>query len=140
MQFGSGPQLAAQCDPPPQAPDGWRAWLPEIDGPIPEALEIRARSLIADPASALGATESFPLSGVTALLRVEPHIWGRDEQGSLIPGCFRAAGVYLPDSDANETITPPVPVTKGKLEKTIGVLTVASLVVGTIATLSSLGR
>lgn len=84
----------------------------------------------------LGATESYPLPGVTTLIRVEPRIWGRDAQGELVQGCFRSGGIYLPDG---ETVTPPSS-PDDKLSKTIGILTAVSLVVGTAATLVTWGK
>jgi hypothetical protein len=136
-QFGAGPQLAAQCPIAP-IPEGWRAWLPDADGPIPDALAKRAAALAADSGVALGATESFPLPGVTALIRVEPRVWGRDAQGGLIEGCFRAAGIFLPSgAPEGAGITPP---SSSGWDKAIAVLTVASLAVGTAATLHAWGQ
>jgi len=136
VQFGAGSQLAAQCPTAP-IPDGWRAWLPESDGPVPDALAQRAKAVVDDPSVPLGATESYPLPGVTTLIRVEPHVWGRDEGGNLVQGCFRGAGIYLPSGTAaGAGVTPP---TSSKLDRTIGVLTVASLAVGTVATLAAWG-
>lgn len=85
----------------------------------------------------LGSTESYPLPGVTVLLRVEPRVWGRDEQGKLVQGCFRVGGIFLPASLPGG-VTPPAE--DAKLNKTIGWLTAASLVVGTAATLFTWGR
>jgi len=135
MQFGPGSQLAAQCVP-VLPPGGWRPWTPELDGPVPDTLGARARALAADPAVELGATEAIPLTGVTALIRVEPRMWQLDQAGALTQGCFRTGAIYLPII-ATETVTPPTERTK--LDKTIGVLTVVSLVIGTIATLVSFG-
>lgn len=131
-QFGAGSQLAAQCPVAP-APDGWRLWN-EADGPVPDALARRARAVVDDPAVQLGSTESYPLPGVTTLIRVEPRLWGRDEQGNPVQGCFRASGIYLP-SGATEGagITPPAP--SSGWDRAIAILTVASLAVGTAATL-----
>jgi hypothetical protein len=94
----------------------------------------RAQALVNDQGAQLGSTESFPLPGVTTLLRLEPRVWGRDEKGALVQGCFRSGGIYLPVG------APPgagavVPPSTDKLSKTIGVLTVMSLAVGTAATL-----
>ena len=124
MQFGVGPELAAQCPQSP-TPDGWRAWL-ESDGPIPDALAKRAAAVGADLSVPLGATESYPLPGVTVLMRVEPHTWGRDDKGNLTQGCFRAVGIYIP---AIEEVRPPTE-GRNKLDTTVGVLTAASLVIG----------
>lgn len=138
MQFGAGPELAAQCSR-VDIPDGWRAWLPESDGPIPDGLSKRAAALAADTNITLGATESYSLPGVTTLIRVEPRAWSRDEKGDFVQGCFRSVGIYLPD-DAPEgagKITPPS--TSG-LDKAVGVFTVVSLVVGTVATLAAWGK
>ncbi len=93
-QFGVGPDIAAQCPLAP-TPDGWKAWG-DPDGPIPDALAKRAQALVADTSIPLGTTESFPLPGVTTLIRVEPNAWSRNAQGNLVQGCFRAANVYLP--------------------------------------------
>jgi hypothetical protein len=131
MQFGPGSQLAAQCVP-VLPPGGWRPWTPELDGPVPDTLAARARALADDPATELGATEAIPLTGVTALIRVEPRLWQLDQAGALTQGCFRAGAIYLPIV-ATETITPPTE--RSKWEKAVTVLTVASLAVGTIATL-----
>lgn len=133
-QFGPGSALAAQCPRVPP-PDGWRAWLPDADGPIPDALAERVQALIDDQGAPLGATESYPLPGVTTLVRLEPRVWGRDVQGTLVQGCFRSVGIYLPAG------TPPAASgaapSSDKLAKTIGVLTVMSLAVGTVATLAN---
>ena len=113
-------------------PPLWRPWAPELDGPIPPTLLARANDLAVLPA---GTTESFPLPGVTALIRAEPSVWGRDEKGDLVPGCFQVGAVYLPT--AHETIVAP---TKGgltKLEIAVGALTIVSLTVGTIATIAA---
>src|SRR5689334_22404057 len=95
-QFGAGSELTAQCPRLP-LPVGWRPWS-EADGPIPTSLAQRAIALSADQTLPLGATESYPLPGVTALVRVEPHVWAPDPQGVLVPGCFRAAAIYLPEN------------------------------------------
>jgi hypothetical protein len=135
VQFGAGSALAAQCPRVP-LPDGWRAWV-EADGPVPDALATRAQAIAADQAVPLGATESFPLPGVTTLIRVEPHAWGRDAQGALVAGCFRAGAIFLPSGTADGAgITPPQESGSGKL---VAGLTVASLAVGIIATLASFG-
>mgnify|MGYP003693895425 CR=1 FL=1 len=65
-RFGVGPEFSAQC-PRAEVPDGWRAWVPEVDGPVPEALTKRAAAFAADPTIPLGSTESYPLPGVTVL-------------------------------------------------------------------------
>jgi hypothetical protein len=132
-QFGVGPELAAQC--PSIAPlIGYRPWT-SVDGPIPDALAARAMAAAADLSVDLGATESFPLPGVIAVIRVEPHVWGPDTQGALVEGCFRAGGVYLPVGDAQQEISTPT--SADSLSKTIAILTAVSLAVGTIATLAS---
>lgn len=136
MQFGAGPELAAQCSR-VDMPDGWRAWT-DAEGPIPDGLSKRAAALVADTNISLGATESYPLPGVTTLIRVEPRAWSRDEKGDFVQGCFRSSGIYLPD-DAPEgagKITPP----SSGLDKAVGVFTVVSLVVGTVATLATWGK
>lgn len=133
-QFGAGPTLAAQCPRVPP-PDGWRAWLPETDGPVPDALASRAQAFASDASIPLGATESYPLPGVTTLLRIEPRVWGRDAQGGLVQGCFRTGGIFLPDG-SSEPVTPP---TAG-IDKAVGVLTAVSLAVGTVVTLSTWKR
>jgi hypothetical protein len=132
-QFGPGSQLAAQCPEVP-APDGWRPWI-DADGPIPDALGKRAQALVDDQALPLGTTESYPLPGVTTLLRIEPHTWGRDENGNLVQGCFRATGVYLPSrAPSAEGISQGMSTTN----KVIAGLTVVSLAVGIAATVRSL--
>ena len=134
-QFGAGPELAAQCPRVP-APDGWRAWQ-DADGPMPDVLAKRSKGLVDDQSVPLGTTESYPLPGVTTLIRVEPHMWSRDESGSLIQGCFRSAGIYLPSgAPSAESITAPMSSTT----KLIGGLTVVSLTVGIVATAVSLRK
>jgi hypothetical protein len=133
-QFGAGPELAAQCPTVP-APDGWRPWT-DAEGPIPEALEKRAAAFVADLSIPLGSTESYPLPGVTTLIRIEPRVWSRDAVGNLVQGCFRSGGIYLPDGG----VTSPQEKGGSGWEKTIAVLTVASLAVGTAATLYSWGK
>ncbi|MFZ1005936.1 MAG: hypothetical protein WAN65_03810, partial [Candidatus Sulfotelmatobacter sp.] len=74
------------------------------------------------------------------LIRVEPRVWGHDAQGNSIQGCFRAVGAYRP-SDETPTpgaVTPPVP--DSSLNRTVGIFTVVSLAVGTIATVVSMKR
>jgi hypothetical protein len=88
----------------------------------------RAQALIDDASLPLGTTESYPLPGVTAFLRLEPHVWSRNEKGELIQGCFRSVGIYLPD-DAPEGAGVYTP-EKDKWERAATILTVASLVVG----------
>lgn len=131
-QFGAGSELAAQC-PVASAPEGWRYWV-DADGPVPDALGTRAKALAADTSVPLGTTESFPLPGVTSMLRVEPQTWGRDATGTLVQGCFRATGIYLP------TGTPEGVNAPSKWERAVTVLTVASLVVGIGATLATWGK
>lgn len=133
VQFGAGTELAAQCPNVP-APDGWKPWFPDVDGPVPEALAKRAAAFANDASVPLGSTESYPLPGVTTLIRIEPRVWLRDATGNLAQGCFRAPGIYLP----SDGVTPPEK--GGGWEKTIAVLTVASLAVGTAATLYSWGK
>lgn len=114
-------------------PDGWKPWT-DAEGPIPDALAHRANALAGDSAVPLGTTESYPLPGITTLIRVEPRIWSRDAQGALVQGCFRAGGVYLPV----DTVSPPTE--NDSLARTISVLTVVSLAVGTAATLAAWGK
>lgn len=135
-QFGSGAELAAQC-PRVSTPDGWRPWT-DADGPMPDVLAKRSKSLVDDQSVPLGTTESYPLPGVTTLMRVEPHLWGRDKTGNLIQGCFRAAGIYLPSAAPSaESITAP---TMSGTTKAIAGLTVVSLSVGIIATVAALRK
>ncbi len=132
-QFGTGPTLAAQCPSAP-TPEGWRVWTVDVDGPLPDALAKRALALASDPAVPLGATESYPLPGVTTLIRVEPRVWGRDAQGDLVEGCFRVGGVFLPNgTPEGASVTPPA--SSSKWDRAITILTVASLAVGTAATI-----
>jgi hypothetical protein len=133
-QFGAGPELSAQCPTVP-APDGWRLWT-DAEGPIPEALEKRAAAFASDASVPLGSTESYPLPGVTTLIRVEPRVWARDASGNFVQGCFRSTGIYLPSEGS---VIPPEKGGSG-WEKAIAVLTVASLAVGTAATLYSWGK
>lgn len=133
-QFGAGSELAAQC-PRVSSPDGWRPWV-DADGPIPDTLAHRAQTMSDDISVPLGTTESYPLPGVTTLVRVEPHTWARNAQGALVQGCFRSVGIYLP-YDAPSLIPPT---SNESLSKTIGVLTVVSLAVGTAATLAAWGK
>jgi len=130
-QFGAGPEFAAQCPSAP-TPDGWRAWL-DSDGPIPDALAKRAQALVDDQSIPLGSTESFPLPGVTTLLRLEPRTWSRNAQGALVQGCFRSIGIYLPGG------APAVAASSGPstLDKVVGVLTAISLVAGIGASIAS---
>lgn len=131
ISYGQGNEFAAQCQT-ASAPDGWRNWI-DADGPIPDALAKRAKAIIDDPSVPLGATESYPLPGVTTLIRIEPRVWGRNENGDLVQGCFRAAGVYIP-AGAPEGAGVASP-SKSGWDRAIAVLTVASLSVGTAATL-----
>lgn len=134
-QFGAGPELAAQCPQVP-IPDGWRPWIIETDGQIPDALAKRAAAVAADSALPLGVTESYPLPGVTTLIRVEPHAWGRNATGDLVEGCWRAGAIYLPSGASAAATT----TSSNKTAKVVGVLTAVSLVVGIGATLASLGN
>lgn len=133
-QFGAGSELAAQCPTVP-APDGWKPWT-DADGPVPEALEKRATTFAADTTIPLGATESYPLPGITTLIRIEPRVWTRDGVGNLVQGCFRSAGIYLPSL----MVAPPQERDGSGWQKAIPVLTVLSLAVGTAATLYSWGK
>ena len=137
-QFGAGAQLADQC---PQAPtpDGWRVWVITSDGPVPDALVTRATALATDTSVPLGTTESYPLPGVTTLIRVEPQTWGKDQAGALVRGCFRGSSVYLPVAPVPTpgSVTPPTE-PDSRLTHTVNVLTAVSLAVGTVATIASL--
>jgi len=130
-QFGAGPQFAAQC---PRAPwlVGFRPWT-DADGPVPAPLAARATALAGDSTVALDTTESFPLPGVTALVRVEARPWLRGADGSLAEGCFRVGGVYLP---IDSPPTAPARRDEG-WSRTVAILTAASLGVGLLATVSS---
>jgi hypothetical protein len=132
-QFGTGPQLAAQC-PRPDAMDGWRLWSPDWDGPIPDALAQRAQTMAMDTAVPMGTVESFPLPGVVALIRVETHVWGPDGAGKLAAGCYRVAGLYLPVE--KRTLVQPV-TRESTWTKTAAVLTAVTLSIGLAATLTS---
>lgn len=133
-QYGAGSALAAQC-PRVTTPEGWRPWLEDADGPIPDSLSKRAQALSIDGSVSLGSTESYPLPGVTVLIRVEPRAWGRDNQGNLVEGCFRVGGIYLPTmATPTGAITPPSG-GNDKLTKAVGILTATSLAVGTVATI-----
>ena len=136
MQFGVGPDLAVQCQQ-AHVPDGWRAWFYDADGPVPDALAKRATAMASDQNVPLGTTESYPLPGVTTLIRVEPRVWGKDASGAPAQGCFRTASIYLPSGSAAAAgITAP---SDAGLNRTVGVLTVVSLAVGTAATLAAWG-
>ncbi|RPH62420.1 MAG: hypothetical protein EHM89_05620 [Acidobacteria bacterium] len=90
--------------------------------------------MVDDPAVPLGTTESYPLPGVTTLIRLEPHSWSRNSDGDLVQGCFRAGGIYLPSgSPSAEGITAP----ESSTNKLIGGLTIVSLAVGIAATVAS---
>jgi len=105
---------------------------------VPDALAKRATAVAADDNVPLGTTESFPLPGVTTLIRIEPRTWLRDPQGNLVEGCFRAGGIYLPSgAPPAPGVTPP---TTDGLTKAVGVLTVASLAIGTVATIATWGK
>lgn len=134
MQFGAGPQFAAQC-PPVSPPEGWRPWA-DADGPIPHALQARAADLAAQ--AEIGAAEHFQLPGVVTLIRVEPRAWKRDENGTVVQGCFQTGVVYLPAP--TEVIIPPEKGGLTRLEIAVAVLTVVSLGVGIAATISSWGK
>lgn len=136
MQFGTDASLAAQCAQAP-TPDGWRVWT-DADGNKPDALVKRAAALTADQGVPLGTTESFPIPGNITMIRIEPHVWGRDDKGNLVQGCFRAAEVYLPAGSAPGAGIRPPQVDGWSRAATI--LTVASLSVGTVATVTSLRR
>jgi hypothetical protein len=136
-QFGPGAPLAAQC-PQVSVPDGWRAWT-DADGPLPPALLARAQAIANDTSVVPGATESFPLPGVTTLLRLEPRDWMRDDQGNLIEGCFRVTGIYLPLPATSSTQAPSASAPEDKVSKTVGVLTVVSLAVGILGSLAAWG-
>lgn len=126
VAYGAGAGYAAKC-PRGVIPQGFRYWNEPEDGPIPSALVARANALADDLSIPLGATESYPLSGVAALLVVEPHTWTRDRQGNLIEGCFHACGAYVP---TGEKPAPPVVAPMTGLSKTAAILTIASLSVG----------
>ena len=86
----------------------------------------------------LGTTESFPLPGITTLIRVEPRIWSRDAQNNLVQGCFRAGAIYLPSgaaAGAGQGVTAP---SDASLNHTVAILTAVSLAVGTVATVATL--
>ena len=132
-QFGPGTQLAAQC-PRPDAPDGFRLWSPDWDGPVPDTLAQRATVMAKDSSVPMGAVEGFPLPGVVALIRVETHVWGLDGAGKFVAGCFRVAGVYLP----LETRTLVQPLTRESVfTKGAAILTAITLSIGLVARLSA---
>ena len=105
---------------------------------MPEALAQHAERMAADQAVPLGTTESHPIPGITTLIRVEPRVWARDAQGTLIQGCFRVGTIYLPSgTPAIMTATAP---SMSRMEKAVLVLTAASLTVGITATLVRWGK
>ena len=104
---------------------------------MPDVLAKRSKSLVDDQSVPLGTTESYPLPGVTTLIRLEPHLWSRDPAGNLTQGCFRAAGIYLPSrAPSAETITAPMSGTT----KLLGGLTMVSLAIGIVATAATLRK
>lgn len=107
---------------------------------MPDALAQRAQALADDQSVTLGSTESYPLPGVTTLIRVEPHVWAKNAQGDFTEGCFRVGGVYLLASDPSAAGVATAAASSDGLSKTIGILTVASLAIGTAATLASWGK
>lgn len=137
MQFGAGQELAAQCPRVPH-PEGWRVWS-EADGPVPTGLLQRAQTMVENQGLPLGATQSFPLPGVMALIMVEPRAWGRDAQGAFTPGCFRAAGIYLPAHPprSNESTAKS---SGDRLATAVNIFTVVSLGIGIVASLVTWGK
>lgn len=112
----------------------------DANGPIPDGLAQRAQTMANDQTVSLGATQSYPLPGVVTLIRVEPRVWSRDATGEPVTGCFRVGGIYLPSGatpDASD-VTPPED--SDTLSKWVGGLTVVSLLVGTLATISTWGK
>lgn len=102
---------------------------------MPDALSRRATAVATDQSVPLGTTESYPLPGVTTLIRVEPRAWARDDKGTLTQGCFRAGGIYLPiESAAGAGIAAPT----DTWAKPVEILTAVSLAVGTVATIATL--
>jgi hypothetical protein len=99
----------------------------------PTDLTKRANALAADSSIPLGTTESFPLPGVVTMIRVEPQIWGRNDKGDLVQGCFRVGSIYLPAASSGMTF-PPI----SGWSKAGAILTVLSLSVGTVATVVSM--
>lgn len=134
-QFGPGAQLAAQCPRPP-APDGYRLWNTDADGPVPDDLAKRAVAMALDASVPMGTVASYPLPGVVALVRIETHVWGPDGAGKVVTGCFRVAGVYLP-SDTPEIVRPPIVVHGDEWAKAVAILTAISLTFGLVAKLPS---
>jgi hypothetical protein len=99
----------------------------------------RSKALVDDPAIPLGTTESYPLPGVTTLMRVEPSLWGR-VGSDLVQGCFRSAAIYVP---AQSALVKSIEEKKEGISQTtklIGGLTIVSLTVGIIATVTSLRK
>jgi len=133
--YGSGPAYAAQC-PAPVIPAGYRYWNPDIDGPVPAPLAARAQAVASDQTVPLGATESFPLPGVTVLIVCEPHAWSTDAAGNAVEGCFHGATVFLPTGAA----PPAAPTAPSSLSTAVGVLTLVSLVAGLWLTVPELVR
>ena len=108
-----------------------------MDGEVPTSLAQRAQAIAADQSLPLGTTDSYPLPGVTTLIRGEPRVWGRDAQGPLVEGCFRVGAVFLPgEAPAAAAIVSSATAT----EKIVGVLTAVSLAVGTFATIITIRR
>ena len=107
----------------------------DADGPVPNGLSARASALAADATVPLGTTESYPIPGVTTLVRVEPQAWTRDAQGNFAAGCYRVGAVYLPAG--SPAIAAP---TDSGLNRTVGVLTAVSLAVGAVASIAAWKR
>jgi hypothetical protein len=102
-------------------------------------LSARATALATDPSVPLGSTESYPLPGVTTLIRVEPHAWSRDAQGNLVEGCFRSSSIYLPSGSSAIAGVTTAASDQG-LNRTVNILTALSLAVGTAATIAAWKR
>jgi hypothetical protein len=135
-QFGAGPEFAAQCPSAPP-PEGWRPWI-DADGPVPENLVQHAEAMAANQTIPLGTTEGHPIPGITTLIRVEPRVWARDTQGTLIQGCFRVGAIYLPSGTPAILTTAEPPMSK--MSKAVMALTAVSLTVGIAATLVRWGK
>lgn len=135
-QYGAGIELAAQC-PRVAIPDGWRPWT-DADGPVPDALAKRAQALANDASVPLGATESFPIPGVTTLIRIEPRTWSRNGGGELVQGCFRVGGIYIP-ANTPDGAGIKAPEDSG-INKAVGWLTAGSLVIGITTALANWGK
>jgi hypothetical protein len=106
VQFGQGPQFAANCPPFPPPPTGYRVWNEQIDGPVPPAAVQDAQALAYNMQLPLGYADTIYVNGIPLIVRVDPHTWTTDAQGNVIAGCYHGATVYTPTAPG-QGVTPP---------------------------------